>query len=371
MSPTTTQPDQPEPTEADTAAGAALLTLVAAQAAARARFTKQAVAIASESAAGFTGWYDTAQITDWATKLAARIEPLQRALAQTTDAYLARALSSLLGGRTRPVGRVDVTSLRQGITHAGAYGRAADVYRYQQSQFDAFAHDLADAADPAGLSPVDIVDPIDAAVERVKAVADMDMQLADRAQSQQVLVERETRADITGYRRVVHPELSKGGTCGLCIAASHRIYHVKDLRAVHGRCECTSLPIVGSLDPGSGLNNLDLQTLYQHAGGTTAAQALKRTRYKIDEHGELGWVLTSGGKTRTADQAKRDTNRPPRRPATAEERRASIDRVLARSIGAQDKAHALATADPKKWGPYAAQLDARIADLRRQIAVPL
>lgn len=363
------------PTQADEQAAAQIAALVAAQAAARAALTGQAKALAGQAARSFTAWYDHGRITEWATDLAKRLQALQRAQAQSTDAYLARALSLMIGGRIRPIGRVNVADLRTGVTHAGAYGRAADTYRWQQSQLDAFARSLATAlvdgatalVDGAPLNPEALIVPGDAAVNRVTAVADMDMQLADRAQAHQVLTEHQDRRDIRGYRRVVHPELSKGGTCGLCIAASDRIYQVEDLKAIHGRCECTVLPIVGSLDPGSGLNNLDLKTLYNRAGSTGAVD-LKRTRYKIDEHGELGPVLTDGT-FRTAKQARRDTKHP--QPKTLERTRADIERVLAGELSAQDKARSLAAADPKKWSRYADSLDARIADLRQQLAVDL
>ena len=364
---------------------AALTALVAAQAASRAQLTRQAVAIATASARSFTGWYDSAQVTDWATQLAGRIEPLQRMLTQSTDAYLARAMSMISGGRVRPAGRVDVAGLRAGITHAGAYGRAADAYRWQQSRFDHFAGDLAAATVTDGrartvvphdqgdltvdVEPIDLSEPVDAAVQRVAAVADADMQLADRAQSQQSMAAQSEKLDIRAYRRVIHPELSKGGTCGLCIAASDRIYFVDDLRAIHDKCECTTLPIIGSRDPGSGLNNLDLKTLYADAGGSTGREALKRTRYKIDEHGELGPVLTPG-KFRSERQAKRATRRPGVR-KTPEQARADVERVLSLELSAHGKAHELADANPAKWGAYAQKLDARIADLRHQLATVL
>lgn len=338
--------------------------LVQAQAQARQQFTAQAVAIAAAAARSFQGWYDTAQITAWAARLAARIEPLQRAQAQSTDAYLARVLSQMLNGRARPVGRVAVDGLRKGVTHAGAYARAADVYRWQQHRFDQYAKTLTGAPQDAldALTPLDLTDPVDAAVQRVKAVADYDIQLADRAQSTTTL---SSNSNVTGYRRVIHPELSKGGSCGLCIAASDRIYHVEDLRAVHDRCECTTLPIIGSLDPGSSLNNLDLTTLYEHAGGSTNRRDLKRTRYSINEHGELGPVLTDG-QFRTPARVRKDRQRVSEK--TPEQRRADMERILQLETSAQDRARALAKQDPGKWGDYASRLDARVESLRSQLA---
>jgi hypothetical protein len=307
----------PDP-EAD---GAALRTLVAAQAANRTNLTRQATAMATQAARTFHHWYETDAITEWATKLAGRIEALQRNQAQTTDAYLADA---------------DIrssTPILSGVE----------------------------------LRLPDFEDPVEAAAQRIAAVADLDIQLADRAQSHRFLTDHANQLNITGQRRVIHPELSKGGTCGLCIAAAQRVYHPGELRAVHGHCECTTLPIVDGRDPGAGLNGLDLKTLYGNAGNSTSAAALKRTRYKVDEHGELGPVLTDGRPFRSASDARRDT-----RQSTGGQpvprSKASLERVLAVEQRAQEKAHALAKSDPKTWDRYAASLDARIADLQAQIA---
>lgn len=363
MSPTTTPDTQ-------------IAALVDAQAAARANLTSQAVSVATAAARSFRGWYDHAQISDWAAELATRIESIQRVQAQATDAYLARATSSLAGGRVRPVGRVDVDSLRTGVTHAGTYARAADVYRWQQSQIDATATQLAEAVingpeaflAGAPVNPPEVVDPIEAAIGRVQAVADMDVQLADRAQSTRFLTDQANRREIRGWRRVIHPEESRGGSCGLCIAATDRIYYVEELRAVHGKCKCTTLPIVGRHDPGNSLNSLDLKKLYEHAGGTTSGTALKRTRYQINQHGELGPVLTfEKDSWRGPQQTAKDTNAP-RKARTPQQDRATLERVLGGQEQAIEKAHALAKADPKKWGPYAAKLDERVAELRADLA---
>jgi hypothetical protein len=348
------------------AAAATAATMVAAQAATRARLTAQAVAMATAAAQSFTGWYDSGQITAWAAGLAQRVETLQRAQAQTTDAYLARVLSQMLGTVIRPVGRVAVNNLREGVTHAGAYARAADAYRWQQAQLDRFAGQLITAAADELLStrPPNLVSPLDAAVQRATSVANLDVQMADRAQAAAVLEDHADRHDIRGYRRVIHPELSKGGTCGLCVAASDRIYHVSELRAVHGRCECTTLPIVGEQDPGHALNDLDLRRLYKHAGGTDAA-GLKRTRYKILEHGELGPVLTDGTlrKARTAKRADKAV-----KPKTDAEKLAIVRSIRERLDSALPKARDLAKQDPGKWGQYLQSLEKRLTDLDHQLA---
>lgn len=364
----TTAPDATQASQAGSvdagAASAAIVALVTAQAAARARFTAQAVAMAGNSARAFTGWYDTTQITAWATRLAAQIEGLQRSTAATTDAYLSRVLTEMTGRRVEPVGRVDVTSLRQGVTHPGAYGRAADVYRWQQAQFDQFTRELLGEATPA---PFSLVDPVAAAVERVQSVAATDVQQAAQVQSRANLTAAHKSGTITGYRRVIHPELSRHGTCGLCIAASDRLYYAKELLPIHSRCECTVLPVVDAKDPGSALNALDLRRIYKQAGGTSA-EKLKATRYKINEHGELGPVLTrAGAPFRTAKDARRDTQSAGRAKTDAE-KVADLRKVrdsLAKSL---PRARQLAHDDPKTWGDYLTKLEDRISGLDHDLA---
>ena len=97
---------------------------------------------------------------------------------------------------------------------------------------------------------------------------------------------------VLGWRRVIRPELSKTGTCGLCFVASFRMYSRKNLNAIHARCNCVVLPATAVFDPGRGMNEADLKRVYRAAGGSTYAGDLLNTRVSIREHGELGQVLT-------------------------------------------------------------------------------
>lgn len=247
--------------------------LIAAQAVTRGRLTDTAVHSTTATVRGFSGWYDTAAITTFAERITKHVEAVQRQVAATTDAYLARLASLLTGKPVKPVGPVDVTGLRQGVSHDGAYGRLANEYRWQKSQGN---------SDSEALRVV---------VDRADAMVETDSALAHRAQAQKFMVVRR----IDGYRRVIRPELSRGGVCGLCIAASDRLYHRGDLLPIHARCHCAVVPIINSVDPGHTLNAEDLAALYKRAGGTTAAAALKRTRYQIHHHSELGPVLGQQG----------------------------------------------------------------------------
>lgn len=130
------------------------------------------------------------------------------------------------------------------------------------------------------------------ALKRLDALVDGNIMLAQRlAESQVINAAASLRGStVVGMRRIIHPELSRTGTCGLCIAASDRLYTVRELLPIHANCKCTSAPVTEEFDPADELNAVDLRQLYRDAGGTSAAH-LKRTRYKEDVHGELGPVV--------------------------------------------------------------------------------
>jgi hypothetical protein len=138
--------------------------------------------------------------------------------------------------------------------------------------------------------------------ERLRAIAEADMMAAERDENEVIL---RHAPHVTGYRRVIHPELSRSGTCGLCVVASQRIYRVADLMPMHGGDNCDVLPVTDDDDPGLRLNDDDLKTIYA-AAGSTAADDLVNTRISINEHGELGPVLVKqGDHFRSAKEAGR------------------------------------------------------------------
>jgi hypothetical protein len=143
-----------------------------------------------------------------------------------------------------------------------------------------------------------------AAETRLQSIAQEDLSLADRDESRRVF--EENRKKVLGYRRVIHPELSEDGTCGLCLVASQRFYSVEDLLDIHQPVEnCTVMPIFKGDDPGLRLNDDDLKTIYA-AAGSTHAEDLLNTRISVREHGELGPVLVKqGDHFRTAKEAGR------------------------------------------------------------------
>lgn len=251
-----------------------LLSVVDTMAVALDRLTThlQNQAVGAVQSVSVDGWYDPAVITDVATGLASQVQAGQRQTAAVVDAYLARATSQVAGRSVRPTGVVPVDDLRGGVPLDRVYGRLADEYRYQRSlgKTDGEARQLVE--------------------QRAVKMTATDAQLAARAQAQRFMVVRH----VDGFRRVIHPELSKHGSCGLCAAAADQVYHRSELLPIHADCKCTVLPVVNGKDPGHQLNRADLDRLYAASGGT-AGDKLKRVRVAVHEHGELGPVLTKHG----------------------------------------------------------------------------
>lgn len=127
---------------------------------------------------------------------------------------------------------------------------------------------------------------------RLDSTIDANLMLSQRLAESEVInaAAHLDGSPVVGMRRIIHPELSLTGTCGLCIAASDRLYTVRELLPMHRHCKCTSAPVTEEFDPADQLNAVDLRSLYRDAGGTSRAH-LKRTRYKQDDHGELGPTL--------------------------------------------------------------------------------
>jgi hypothetical protein len=338
---------------------------VSAQDATREQLADQAAGLAQSATAEFASWYSMDAITAWAEQLAGNVQAVLGVLAGMVDAYLATIIGELAGVHMRPVGAIDVTNLRGGdVTHAGAYGRVADTYRWQQSRLDSAAKAILTDPNP---TPPTLQSPIDAALDRAAAVAGRDAQLTLQQQAQQTMRAGHAQGLITGWRRVVHPELSKTGTCGLCIAASDRVYSTGDLMPLHDHCHCLPVPITATSDPGLQLDEAAFRRLYGEAGGTTR-EALKKTRYQITDHGELGPVLApAGAKQRTPRQVAADTAPKPRRAQPPGQQLAKVRTLhdgLARSLRRVDQ---LAAEDPAQWEDYRRTLAERVNDLEGQL----
>lgn len=164
------------------------------------------------------------------------------------------------------------------VRRAAEYPRNAEPFDvYSRPIFD-YRHQIRAQGTPEAA--------MEAAESRAEVISLTDALLTRRSESRAVL----EAAGVERYRRVIRPELSETGTCGLCIAAASRVYQVRELLPIHSRCKCEVLPIVGADDPGERFNRADLQALYEATPGTTKRD-LAKTRYRVTDDAELGPVL--------------------------------------------------------------------------------
>ncbi len=190
---------------------------------------------------------------DQAEEFLARAVPLVRAgqatTVQTTDAYLALYLTTTPVGLTLDdhVG----AAVRNGTEPREVYHRSVVTLRGGLSRRLAYA------------------DANRAAVARLTATVETDLQLAHRSASQAVFRQR----GISYYRRV-----TTARSCGLCGSLTSKRYRADRLLPVHGRCDCTVAPLAGGFDPRSA-------ALFGEEPLDSA----------VHDHGELGPVLAQAG----------------------------------------------------------------------------
>lgn len=142
------------------------------------------------------------------------------------------------------------------------------------------------------------------ALGRVRELAEADIKMAQRERASRILQAAEPQG-VIGYRRIIHPELSKTGTCGLCLVAANRVYSTDELYPLHERCKCEVLPITKEHDPGLHLNREDLDAIYRIAGSTGASD-LSNTRIKEYVSGEWGSVLRKHNRSTASGLSPRD-----------------------------------------------------------------
>lgn len=240
---------------------------------------KQQTAAAVEAAwLAFTAWYSTTAVTALGDEMAALSTAVQDVTAGMSTQYVA-AVTSLATGRPATFPRTPPRPVvRNGMDLRVVHRRPAETYRKA----------IATGADERDAR-------VRAAV-RATGLLRSDTALAERAAAHLQL----ERMGITQFRRVVHPELSESGSCGLCIAAADNVYSTGDLMPIHPpHCKCTVMPIVGEWDPGAQVNENDLASYAAVGGladstgprgGTTRAD-LSNVRVMVDSHGEFGPYL--------------------------------------------------------------------------------
>lgn len=182
---------------------------------------------------------------------------------------------------------------REGVTPMDVAMRPARMFRHLQAQ----RPDVKPKDWPSKDSEIGQV--VSGWLDDIYAMLETEVATDATAASNRATVDRFAGSGVATYRRIIHPELSTTGTCGLCIAAADRYYSTKTLMPLHDRCKCTVAPVLEGKggDPGLNLTTQDLKALYKAAGSTKAAD-LKAVRVTTVEHGELGPILTQTGTVR-------------------------------------------------------------------------
>lgn len=246
-------------------------------------------------------------------------DAVERIADEEEDWTEAFQVASEAEGRSLPEGPSDEEISRDSLQRRREEARVA-----REKELQRLASDVSDAksqrkSESASLSTEDLQAGAESQVVLTLTKAETDVVIERYAQQKvEELVERMVSQDIagasrniyklalskipeakvTGYRRVVHPELSKSGTsCGLCIVASTMHYTRAELMPIHSGCNCETCEIysVGEeiFDPGGMINFEDLEVFYREAGDTTSGWSLKKSKYKVVDHPEYGRTLVN------------------------------------------------------------------------------
>ena len=256
-----------------------LTALVANQAKGIGSVTQLALQLILQLYSNNSKWYDQDLVIARAARASEIMDSAQRATRRQVQAYQRQVfrvmdlpfpdVNLLSEEELNEFRELDNLYPRNGVTPLDVWNRPAEQFR--------FARSIEKASEEAQT----------VSVQRAQDLVETDVTLAARQEFARIMRATPT---IIGYRRVIHPELTKSGTCGLCIAASTRTYDKRNLLPIHDHCVCTVLPYTDQDDPGDFMNRQDLDALYAAAGGT-GAQELSRIRVKEFEHGELGTIL--------------------------------------------------------------------------------
>lgn len=250
-------------------------------------------------------WFDMRESWDMTLRLADLVDSGVRQEAGLAQSFLGRAYGELGISPKDPAVMIE-GSLRTGSTTPLSYRRVGNDIR----------RNLQDGA------PTDVA--LDQAMTRFEEMLTDDLAMGMREQSRRYFM---ANGETTlGYRRVVRPELSTTGTCGLCMVASDMRYSRGDLMAIHTRCRCDTLPITRDFDPRD-VNRVALDELYEAAGGTDAANLLS-VKVKTEVHGELGPRLIPANQPGSATYKAHLQNRVPRGIAQDMEGLAAAERVV-------------------------------------------
>jgi hypothetical protein len=246
-----------------------LETLVDTQSAQREALAGRILALIEQEWSSLGSW-DSTDVDRFLSRVIPIVSGGQKMTARIVDVHVSQLLSEMTGDTISAVGLngADLENLR-GVPAGEVYRRPFVELWSALKEGQLFA------------------DAIEVGRSRLNEIADDDMSLAYR-HANKLTLERQPR--VTGYRRIVRPELSKGGTCPLCHLAAENRYRKSDLLPIHTHCRCAVMPIVGEADPGSRLNADDLGQLEKPTETPV-----------IRHHGELGPILQIAGQHFTTE----------------------------------------------------------------------
>lgn len=236
--------------------------------------------------------FDDGAAERFATAAASTVVAAQTATGTQVDGYLA----ALAGGTA------------EGLDPAAFTGAAV---RNGADPLDVYLRSIIAARAAVGLKP--FRDAMRLGRNRAVSSAETDVALAQRAAV--------NTSGATKYRRVL-----TGQSCALCATASTQRYHRGNLMPIHSHCDCGIAPILGSEDPGHVINRKLLNDIKQQGPNVWESRGFgvddqgrvfvrdrsvslnsqiegpdrlwrqrKPVRFDVNEHGELGPVLTEHG----------------------------------------------------------------------------
>lgn len=223
-------------------------------------------------------WSDLRSSWETTSRIADLVDSGVRQEAAVTQSYMGNAYRELGVSPKEPALTLD-RSIRTGTTTPLTYRRLGADMRWHLNQ------DI----------PYDVA--LNMVFTRLEEMVSDDLTLAMREQSRRFFMAN-SRTTL-GYRRVIRPEMSTEGTCGLCMVASDRRYSRSDLLPIHNRCRCDVLPVTRDYDP-KVLNDVDLEAIYE-AAGSNRAQDLINVKIQTVEHGELGTRIIPAGNPGNAE----------------------------------------------------------------------
>lgn len=203
------------------------------------------------------------------------VEASREASVETTLSYMALQLESL-GLDLGATPDLSDLNIRNGVSVEEVYGRPHKVVWTKLSEGVPF--DLAR----------------DYGAERVRQLAETDLQLSHTNTSRRLLADRN---DIVGFRRVPTGDY----TCALCLIASTQRYRKFDLMPIHPGCDCRVAPIVSD-EPTDQVIDRDLleslHTAVEDMFGFSDRSGRKvdyRKLLVVKDHGEYGPTLAKSG----------------------------------------------------------------------------